>query len=159
MCLCKHTENWLKCSDIVWIMSIDKSSLLFVVFLSRSLHIVCCSLFFLVFLISFGILLFGTSKHTNSVCIFISCAHFSTHTLTHLLTHTHRERESCFCHWCGFDWMCTTWLRKMIEDMIVVLAMHGPFHEQICSEQAREAQVWVRFGRLRRRNSRCLWNG
>lgn len=33
VCVCVSTENWLKCSDIVWIMSIDKSSLLFVVFL------------------------------------------------------------------------------------------------------------------------------
>lgn len=37
VCVCVSTENWLKCSDIVWIMSIDKSSLLFVVFFSLSI--------------------------------------------------------------------------------------------------------------------------
>lgn len=73
VCVCTSTENWLKCSDIVWIMSIDKSSLVFRCFsLALSLsHIhmctfcrCCCYCYFVLCMwVLFFIFRFSSSFH------------------------------------------------------------------------------------------------
>lgn len=93
--LCKHTENWLKRSDIVWIMSIDKSSLVFVVvfFLFSPYRLFSLSL-------SFGILVLAT-KAIQTVDVWIRLCASDWMDIYKLCTLRHWLGAGV----CGFDWI------------------------------------------------------
>lgn len=141
--------NWLKCSDIVWIMSIDKSSfafrcfsLTFCTYLPLSAWMYFVLIFLLLYSIlgsSFGILSVvcmnvataGAAAAHQTRCIFISCAHFDTEVaigvvligLHYVTEKNDRGYDSCVLGVHG-HWMCVWVLRVNQCDMRERLLRH-----------------------------------
>lgn len=100
--------NWLKCSDIVWIMSIDKSSFAFRCFSLTFCTYLPLSAWMYFVLIFFTSLFYSRFLIWHSFCCVYERRNSSSSSssspnsvyIYKLCTLRHRS-----CHWCGFDWI------------------------------------------------------